>query len=82
MNKCVNSSELEAGSLMTFIDGGANEQVQAHLARCPHCAAQAMTYRRTEALLQARLHRISCPAPEELGLYQLNLLPANERLII
>jgi anti-sigma factor RsiW len=82
MSECVNPSELEPGALMSFIDGEANEQVQAHLARCPHCAAQAMAYRRTEALLQARLHRLSCPAPEQLGLYQLNLLSANERLIM
>jgi hypothetical protein len=44
--------------------------------------AQTAAQRQVLAVLRATLHRRSCPAPERLGLYQLNLLPAGGRLIL
>jgi len=82
MSECVDPLELEEGELMAYVDGQSDEKVEAHLARCPYCAAQVATYRRTAAVLRAALHRLSCPSPEQLGLYQLNLLPAGERLVL
>ena len=82
MSECVDPLELEEGELMAYVDGQESERVQAHLARCPHCVAQIAAYRHTAAVLRATLHRLSCPSPEQLGLYQLNLLPAEERLIL
>ena len=57
-------------------------RVEAHLARCPHCAAQVEVYRRTAAVMHAALYRASCPAPERLALYQLSLLSAREQLVV
>lgn len=82
MNRCVDPLELREGDLMAYLDGQESEKVRAHLARCPYCAAQVERYRRTTAVAKAALHRFSCPDPEQLGLYQLNLLPAQERLIL
>jgi anti-sigma factor RsiW len=83
MSECVNPSELEEGALMAHVDGEeVSQKVQDHLARCPHCVAQVAAYRRSVAVLRATLHRRSCPAPEQLGLYQLNLLSAGERLVL
>lgn len=82
MGECVAPFELAEGSLMAYADGEASDEVRSHLARCPHCAAQVEAYRRTAAMLRAALYRRSCPPPEQLGLYQLNLLPAKEKLIV
>lgn len=82
MNECVDQAELEEGDLIAYIDGAASDKVQAHLARCPRCAALAETYHRTENLLRATLYRYSCPDPEQLALYQLNLLSPGERLVL
>lgn len=88
MTQCVDPSELEEGALIAFVDGRrtpldrASARVQAHLDRCPHCRAQVAVLHCTLAQLRAQLYRTSCPAPEELGLYQLNLLPPDEQLVI
>lgn len=41
-----------------------------------------LAYRRMEALLKTHLYRRSCPAPEQLSLYQFGLLSPDEKLII
>ena len=83
MSECVNPSELKEGALAAWVEGEeVGEDVRDHLARCSHCAAQVAARRRAIAVLRATLHRRSCPTPEQLGLYQLNLLPAGERLIL
>lgn len=38
--------------------------------------------RRTTKMLQALLYRRSCPPPEQLGLYQLNLMAPAQRLVV
>jgi uncharacterized protein with PIN domain len=58
------------------------QRVEAHLARCPHCAARVESYRRAAAVLHAALYRASCSAPERLALYQLSLLSARERWVV
>jgi len=82
MSECVDPLELDEGELMAYVDGQESEKVRTHLARCPYCVAQVAAYRHTEVLLRAVLHRVSCPTPERLGLYQLNLLPTREQLIV
>lgn len=82
MSKCIDPSEVKEGSLAAYIDGQASEKVRAHVERCPHCAAQVEAQRRTTAIARAALYRLSCPDSEELGLYQLRLLPASEQLIV
>ncbi|MBN1933181.1 MAG: hypothetical protein JW934_00880 [Anaerolineae bacterium] len=82
MDECVDPLELEEGALQAFIDGEENVQVQTHLERCSYCAAQVKERRRVAAKLKAIFYRHDCPAPEQLGLYQLGLLSASERLIV
>ena len=73
---------MEEGTLAACIDGQASKEALEHLANCPHCAAQVEAHRHTTAIVRAVLHRFSCPAPGELGLYQLLLLPSSEQLIV
>lgn len=82
MNECVNPLELNEGDLMACVDGRADARVQAHLSRCPYCQAQVDVYRSVTHLLRETLYRRSCPAPEQLALYQLNLLSPRERLVM
>lgn len=82
MSECVNPLELNEGDLMTCVDGWADDRVRAHLSRCPHCQAQVNVYRHMAHLLQETLYRRDCPAPEQLALYQLNLLSPRERLVM
>lgn len=82
MSKCIDPSKMREGALAAYIDGQASEEVQEHVRRCPHCAAQVEAQRRTTAITRAALHRLSCPDSEDLGLYQLRLLPESEQLIV
>jgi hypothetical protein len=92
VSECIDPDELQGGELAAYIEDDLQaelpsslarqdrERVRTHLACCPHCAAQAEELRRVAAQMHAVLYRASCPAPEELALYQLSLLPARERL--
>ncbi len=82
MTKCIDPQELHEGDLMAFSEGTADEAVAEHVARCPYCASQVQAYRRMNQALSAGLYRRSCPAPERLTLYQMNLLPPKEKLLM
>lgn len=82
MTQCVDPTELAEGALWAYAEGQPNAQVHAHLEHCSYCAAQVASYRRTLAHLAGRLYRYDCPLPEQLGLYQLKLLPASEQLVM
>lgn len=72
---CVSPPELGDRELLTYIDGEANQQVVAHLERCPHCREKARRLARLQDRLTARLYRFTCPSPMELGEYHLGVLP-------
>ncbi len=81
MTKCIAPKELREGDLVAFVDGTADEAVADHVARCPYCASQVEAYRRMNQFFDATLSRRSCPAPEHLALYQMNLLAAKDKLL-
>ncbi len=78
MISCVSPPELDEKQLLAYLDGEANHQVAAHLARCPYCRERAEELAQLQNDLTARLYRLACPSPLELGDYYLGLLPAGQ----
>lgn len=72
---CVAPPELSDGDLTAFIDGEADVGVVSHMARCPHCRARADELGALQARYTVALLRSTCPSPQELGEYNLGLLP-------
>jgi hypothetical protein len=72
--QCTSPPELDERQLLASIDGEAEAQVAAHLAQCPYCRQRAEALARLQSGLSARLFRLACPTPLELGDYQLGLL--------
>jgi hypothetical protein len=75
---CVSPPELNDRELLTYIDGEADQQVVAHLERCPHCREKAHRLTRLQDRLTTRLYRFTCPSPVELGEYHVGLLPRDQ----
>lgn len=72
---CASPPEPGDRELLMYIDGEAGQQVVAHLERCPHCREKARRLARLQGRLTARLYRLTCPSPMELGEYHLGVLP-------
>ncbi len=72
--ECTSPPALDTRQLSAYVDGIADQQVIAHLARCPYCRAQARQLAAWQNRLTTRLYRLTCPTSEELGEYQLGLL--------
>lgn len=72
---CAYPSELTDGDLLAYLDGEASTKVATHAEQCPHCRERAQNLARLQGRLTAELYRIACPSPEELGEYQLKVLP-------
>lgn len=79
---CVSPPELTDTELMSYVDGEAEADVAAHLARCPHCRERAHRLARFQGRLTAQLYRLTCPSPAELGEYHLGLLPESQAAAI
>ena len=75
---CVSPPELNDRQLLTYTDGEADHEVVAHLERCPHCREKARCLIHLQDHLMARLYRIACPPPVELGEYYLDVLPRDQ----
>ncbi|MFQ5856036.1 MAG: hypothetical protein ACE5LU_10370 [Anaerolineae bacterium] len=73
---CTSPPELDDIQLLTYVDSEADQQVVAHIDRCPHCREKARRLARLQDRLTARLFRVTCPSPEELGEYHLQVLPS------
>jgi anti-sigma factor RsiW len=67
---------------MAYVDGEADERVVNHIRRCAFCAEKAEAYRRMQEILGAALYRASCPLPETLGDFYLNVLPPGQKLVM
>ena len=74
MSQCVSPPALEDWQLLAWLDGEAAPEIAAHLAECPSCRERASALDRLQKDLAARLYRLSCPTPEELGDFHLGLL--------
>jgi hypothetical protein len=57
-----------------FLDGEADDQVARHLKQCPHCREKAKYQTHLQNRVVALLHRVMCPAPEDLRDYHFRLL--------
>lgn len=71
---CIAPPELSEESLLKFLDGEADEQVERHLQDCEHCRARAQALSRLQGRLTRRLYRFDCPSPSTLGEYHLGML--------
>ncbi len=75
---CASPPELSDTQLLRHIDGHVDAAVVAHLAICASCRQRAGAIARLQHGLAGYLHRLDCPAPGELGEYQLGLLPRQQ----
>ena len=81
MSRCIEPALIKEGDLAAYVEGEADRRGRAPVRR-PACADKVARLRQTGQALLALMYRASCPAPEVLGQYQLDLLPPNERLRI
>jgi hypothetical protein len=71
---CVSPPELDDKRLLAYLDGEADQEAAAHLQGCSYCREKARQLARLQDRLTARLFRLTCPSPTELGEYHLGLL--------
>jgi anti-sigma factor RsiW len=82
MTECIDPAAIKEGDLMAYLEGEATERVQAHIERCPACAAEVVRLRNTYQGLLRELYRTDCPAPEVLGQHKMKLLSPAQQLEI
>ncbi|MFQ5343803.1 MAG: hypothetical protein ACE5F6_19845 [Anaerolineae bacterium] len=75
---CISPPALSNAQLLAYVAGEADSSVAAHIEQCPHCREQAGHLARVQHRLTARLFRVACPPPEDLGEYHLALLPQEQ----
>jgi anti-sigma factor RsiW len=75
---CAMPPELQDRELLAYLQGEADDAVEAHLQKCPGCRQRARALAGLQARLTARLYRVECPTPHELGEYHLGLLPSEQ----
>ena len=84
---CISPPQLNDRQLLEYLDGEAEPQITHHLGICQYCRNRADALARLQYGLTARLYRITCPSPLELGeyhlqKYQLRILPSPQILVI
>jgi len=79
---CISPPELSDRQLLEFLDGEAEPETTHHLGICQYCSNRADALARLQNGLTARLYRITCPSPLELGEYHLRILPSPQMLVI
>ena len=71
---CMSPQRIADRDLLAYLDGEAGSEIEQHLAGCADCRERSLALANLDRNLSARLHRIGCPPPEELGEYHLQLL--------
>ena len=79
---CISPPELSDRQLLESLDGEAEPETTHHLGICQYCRNKADALARLQSGLTARLYRITCPSPSELGEYHLRVLPPPQMLVI
>lgn len=79
---CISPPELSDRQLLEFLDAEAEPETTHHLGICQYCRSKADALARLQNGLIARLYRITCPSPLELGEYHLRILPSSQMLVI
>ena len=82
MNKCMNPALIEAGDLIAYVDGEADALLRQHVASCPACLRRANKLGLATQGVLGMMYRASCPEPERLGQYHLDLLSGSEKLLM
>lgn len=72
---CIIPPELLDATLLKFLDGEAEQQVERHLKECEYCRTRARALARLQGRLTKSLYRFECPTPSMLGEYHMRLLP-------
>ena len=80
--ECTSPPELNDRQLLAYLDGEIDPQVVEHLEGCPACRERAAQLARQQKQLTARLYRLACPEPVELGDYHLGLLASGRALVV
>jgi anti-sigma factor ChrR (cupin superfamily) len=79
---CATPPQPDDTRLLSFLDGEIDLTVQAHIEQCPYCRQRATQLAALQGRLLAGLYRAVCPTPDELGDYDLGLLPADQALAV
>ena len=79
---CATPPQPDDTRLLSFLDGEIDLTVQAHIEQCPHCRQRATQLAALQGRLLAGLYRAVCPTPDELGDYDLGLLPTDQALAV
>jgi hypothetical protein len=79
---CISPPELSDRQLLEFLDGEAEPETTHHLGICQYCRNKVDALAQLQNGLTARLYRITCPSPLELGEYHLRILPSPQMLVI
>jgi anti-sigma factor RsiW len=66
---CIDPTRVQAGDLITAVDGQASKAVRQHLAECSHCADLVEEMAALQVLFLAALYRHTCPSSEQLVAY-------------
>ena len=72
---CTSSLKPNDRELLAYLDDEADIRVVEHIEQCPHCRDKVRRLSRFQDRLTAQLYRLTCPSPDELGDYHLNVLP-------
>jgi hypothetical protein len=79
---CIFPPELDEKKLLAYLDGVADHETESHLEQCEYCREKAKALAVLQKRLAARLYRIDCPSPMELGEFHLRMVPAAQALVI
>ena len=79
---CISPPELSDRQLLEYLDGEAEPETTHHLGICQYCRNRADALALLQNGLTARLYRITCPSPLELGEYHLRILTSPQMLVI
>jgi hypothetical protein len=79
---CIDPEAVQEGDFVAFLEGEANERVRDHLRLCPACSERLTQISQTNRHMFSLLYRASCPTPEVLGQYQMDLLTPAEKLVV
>ena len=80
--KCITSPALDDTQIISYVEGEADNDIVAHIKKCPYCAERARQLTLLQHRMRARLYRSTCPSSMELGEYQLGLMPAAQVLVV
>jgi len=80
--QCITSPALDDTQIVSYIEGEADDEIVAHIKKCPYCADRANRLTLFQNRLRTRFYRSTCPSSMELGDYYLGLLSPSRELVV